>query len=243
MAEQDRGSDDPQLAAIARHALHDEELIAAFAAGDIDDKADAERARALVERCTTCKAIHADLGSLRAAIRASGSAEQRAATQPAPRDFRLSVEDATRLRPGTPIGRIAVRFGWRRRLGMSIASFGRPVGAAMATLGVVGLLIGTLTLGGPLPVAMSGNGQPSAPGAGVDQSVSVPESTLSRTSYGPSATGKRDLSGGQPESERDSGSPGPLVLFGGSIAFVVLGLTLLLAARRSGRGLALPPGN
>ena len=50
MAEQDRGSDDPQLAAIARHALHDEELIVAFAAGDVEDRADAERARALVER-------------------------------------------------------------------------------------------------------------------------------------------------------------------------------------------------
>jgi len=51
VAEQDRGSDDPRLAAVARHALHDEELVAAFAANDVDDPADVERARSFVDRC------------------------------------------------------------------------------------------------------------------------------------------------------------------------------------------------
>ena len=78
MAEQDRGSDDPRLAAAARHALHDEELVAAFAGDDVGDAADAERARSFVDRCAMCRELHDDLRQIRSAVQASGTAAQRA---------------------------------------------------------------------------------------------------------------------------------------------------------------------
>jgi len=233
VAEQDRGSDDPQLAAIARHALHDEELIAAYAAEDIEDQAESARARALVERCEPCRDLHRDLSAIRAATRASGTAAQRASTLTAPRDFRLTAEDAARLRPGTPIGRIAVRLGWRARVGLGVAAFGRPVGAALATFGVVGLLIGSLTLGGtPLASMMGAAGASPAPGN--DQTGTTPESTTFRVSLDPEATSKDEIV--PPANQGTSGngaSGGSLALFAGSAALLVLGAGLILAARRT----------
>jgi hypothetical protein len=135
------GTEDPALAIAARHALHDEELIAAFATdGDAVDGA--ERARSFVERCVACRDLHADLVTIGGMLRAVEMAEAAAANQPAPRDFRLSIETANRLRPGS----VALRF--RDRLVAAVASWGRPVGMSMASLGVVGLLVGTLTMGG-----------------------------------------------------------------------------------------------
>ena len=135
------GHEDPALAIAARHALHDEELIAEFAT-DGDAVEDAERARSLIERCVACRDLHADLVAIGGMLRAVEKAEAVAATQPAPRDFRLSIETANRLRPGSAVLRL------RDRLPAAIASLSRPVGMSMASLGVVGLLLGTLTLGG-----------------------------------------------------------------------------------------------
>ena len=233
MADLESGSDDATLAAIARHALHDEELVAAFAAGDIDDAADEARARTFIERCATCRDLHRDLIGIRAAIRASGTAEQRAATMTAPRDFRLSVGDAARLRPGTPIERIATKLGFRARLGLGIATFGRPVGAAMATFGLVGLLVGSVTLnGGLLFVAGSAGAPASAPG--IDQTGPAPEATADLSAFGPLAT-SLDGKGGVETANRDllAGQSLSVVLLGGSAALLVLGLALIVAARRS----------
>jgi hypothetical protein len=243
VADQERGSDDPQLSAAARHALHDEELIAAFAGGDVDDTSESERARSLVERCAMCRDLHADLTQIQAAIRASGTAEQRAATPAPPRDYRLTAEDAVRLRPGTTIGRVARRLGWRSRLAVGIAAFGRPVGAAMATFGIVGILVGSLTLGGsPLAMMTAGAGSTAAPG--VDQQESAPGASDTRTSYGPFVTGKEEQPGDPgTEGTRDAGASGSAILIGGSVAFVVLGLGLVLAARRSGQSITVPRGN
>ena len=242
MADDDRASDDPRLAEIARHALHDEELIAAFAAGDVEDRADAERARALVERCSTCRELHDDLAALRSAIQASGTAAQRAATISAPRDFRLGAEDAARLRPGSPVARLAVRLGWRARIGNGIAAFGRPIGAAMATFGVVGLLVGSLTLGGNELALMRGAAGASAL-PGVDQNVSAPESTRDRLSYLPEATLKDVYAqGGQPTEAESGRGGGSLILLGGSLGLLVLGFGLILASRRSA-AISAPGGN
>ena len=135
------GPVDPALAIAARHALHDEELIAAYATdgGAVDD---AERARSFIERCVACRDLHADLVAIGGFLRAIEKAEAVAATQPAPRDFRLSIETANQLRPGSVVLRS------RDRLAAAIASFSRPVGLSMASLGIVGLLLGTLTMGG-----------------------------------------------------------------------------------------------
>ena len=239
MAEQDRGSDDPQLAEIARHALHDEELIAALTADDLDDAADADRARALVERCGTCRDLHADLVAIRSAIRASGTAAQRATTMAAPRDFRLTADDAARLRPDSPVARLAVGLGWRARLSHGVAAVGSPLGAAMTALGVVGLLVGSLALGGVPPASMSGGaaGAPSGPGT----DTSGAEATASRASYLPAETPKSGTSGTTETGDGARGSTAAIVIVG-SIAFVLLGIGLILAARRTARP-ASPSGN
>jgi len=134
------GSEDPALAIAARHALHDEELVVAFAS-DGDDAEDAARARTLIERCQACRDLHDDVVAIGAALRSVPQAQAAAAIQ-RPRDYRLSVATANQLRPGSVVLRL------RDRIREAIASFGRPVGMSLASLGVVGLLLGTLTLGG-----------------------------------------------------------------------------------------------
>jgi hypothetical protein len=229
------GHDEAELAAIARHALHDEELVAAYAAGDVEDAADQERARSLVERCATCGDIHRDVALIRTATRASGSAAERAATTSAPRDFRLTAEDAAGLRPGSPIARVARRLGWRARLDLGIAAFGRPVGAALATFGVVGVLVGSLTLGGgpgSLFSAQSAGSPTSAPGAEAPGPAAT--QIVDRTNYGPEPTDQDTKNPVPVSGGRDSGSQGiaRVALLGGSIALVVIGIALFLAARR-----------
>jgi hypothetical protein len=243
VAEQERGSDDPQLAAIARHALHDEELIAAFAAGDIENAGDAEKGRALVERCAFCRDLHQDLTAISSAIRASGTAAQRAQTRAAPRDFRLTAQDAARLRPGSPIARVAPRLGWRARLGLGVAALGRPAGAALATFGIVGLLIGSLTLGGsPLGSTIGAAGASAAPG--IDSLGSPPESTADGYSYGPLSSAKNSGAEGGPPAARDGGgAAGSLILFGGSLALLAVGIALILASRRTLGSISTPRGN
>jgi hypothetical protein len=88
--------DDPRLVAAARHALHDEELVAAYAVdGDAAD--DPTRAKALIERCQTCRELHADMVAIGAVFKAAGTAEAVGAARPAPRDYRLTATEAVRL--------------------------------------------------------------------------------------------------------------------------------------------------
>jgi hypothetical protein len=243
VAEQDRGTEDPRLAAIARHALHDEELIAAFAAGDVDDPADAARAQSFVERCATCRDLHRDLQAIAEAIRASGSAAERSRTLSAPRDFRLTAEDAARLRPSAPAARITVRLGWRSRVSRAIAAFGRPAGAAMATLGVVGVLIGSLTLGGVPLASVGGAAAPPSTSAAVDQGGPLPEATASRGSSRPFETLTGGAAGPGAPASSGSGPGGPVLVFGGSIVLLVMGIGLILAARRDIGSISTPRGN
>lgn len=243
MADEERGTDDARLAAIARHALHDEELIAAFAAGDLEDAVEAERARSIVDRCETCQAISRDVTDIRIATRASGTAEQRAATMTAPRDFRLTVEDAARLRPGSPVARLAVQLGFRARMGLGIAAFGRPVGAALATFGIAGLLLGSLTLGGSPLTALSGSGAAATSAPAIDQIGPAPEATGSRANFGPSSTGQDGKTETQPAGGRDATPSGSTLLLGGSLVLLIVGVGLFLAARRTIAPVSAPRGN
>ncbi len=239
MADLDLPSDDAALAAIARHALHDEELVVAAAAGDVDDPADVERARSLVERCATCRELRADVLSLRAAIRASGSAAERAATVAAPRDFRLTAADAARLRPGSPVRRVAARLGWRARVGVGVATFGRPLGAAMATFGIVGLLVGSLSLGGAPFAAMSGGDTAATAGPGVGQSgQEQPEATGDRMAAEPSSTGKDVVLAGGPTNRATDTAPDRSLVLAGSAVLLFAGITLVVAARRRAPGIS-----
>ena len=135
------------------HDGHDRYLIAAFATDDLTG-AELTDATALVARCQDCAALLADLRSI-----ASATAEL-----PVPartRDFRLSEEDARRLRPG----------GWRQVVGFLAGprlAFAKPLATALTTIGLAGLLLfsvsGFLSFGsaGAAPLSATGNGAPSA---------------------------------------------------------------------------------
>lgn len=101
------------------------DLIVALDAGDL---AGADRARAdvLVASCGGCAALAADLAAIRGTL----------VTLPAParrRDYRLTPEDAARLRPA----------GWRRAIDWLGAprSTVRPLATGLTALGIAGLLL------------------------------------------------------------------------------------------------------
>jgi len=100
-------------------------LIVALDAGDLAGP-DLARAEQLSASCDGCAALLADLAVIRDAMGALPVPARR-------RDYRLSAEDAARLRPSA----------WRRVLAWlsSPGSGIRPLATGLATLGVVGLLL------------------------------------------------------------------------------------------------------
>jgi hypothetical protein len=222
------GPDEAALAVVARHALHDEELVAALATGSLDDEAEIGRARSFIERCTACRSLHDDVAAIGAALKADARG-----TIPAPRDFRLSVEDAHKLGGPVSVG------GFVTSLRGAIASFGRPVGASMAAVGIVGLLVGSMSLGGGVAAG------PLAAGAGPTTASSTPAELQAESSpdrakatdltaaFGPGASS--DDTQGDSETPHDSASVGmnPLVLLlGGSVLLLLAGIGLLVLAIR-----------
>src|SRR3954452_1773069 len=123
------------------HHDHDLTLVAALAAGDAQGR-DHTRATELVTSCTECAVLRDDLVALTTELR----------TLPAPRrtrDFRLTADQAASLRP----------TGWRRLLGAFGGTgfrFAIPVGTAMATLGIAGLLLSAVP--SSLPAGTTGDG-------------------------------------------------------------------------------------
>jgi hypothetical protein len=114
-------------------------LVVALDAGDLE-MADLGRAETLVASCPGCAALRDDLAAIRDAL----------AVLPVParrRDFRLTEEDAIRLRPS----------GWRRLAGWLGApgTAVRPLATGLATLGIAGLLLtaGLSAFGGPAALA------------------------------------------------------------------------------------------
>jgi len=235
-------ADEAALSVVARHALHDEELIAAFATGGTETEADAARAQSFVDRCTACSELHADLIAIQAGVRTDARG-----TLGAPRDFRLSVNDARRLG-----GTLSTR-GLVERLRRSMGSFGRPVGASLATLGVVGLLVGAVALGSPAGLV------PQAEDAGAAAASSAPAATTQiaggnapgsqpqgseRADFGPLASTFDALQGEDQGAHREVAGPiasSSGLVFGGSIAALVIGLALLLLALRRPRDRVIPP--
>ena len=228
--------DDPVLIAAARHALHDEELVAAFAV-DGDAAEDAARAKALIERCATCRDLHADVVAIGSTIRAAGTAQAVGVVRQAPRDFRLTPMDAARLQPGNVFQRTVAR------LFAGAAMFGRPVGATLATFGLVGLLVGTLSLG-----QLQGGGAPTseslgaaAPASTFDTFGSQPGASLTvdRANHGPIPTGDRQKEPVPPAAaggtDSSLGSNTIPLLFAGSVLLLVLGVALLFTGFRHAR--------
>jgi hypothetical protein len=141
------------------HESHDLLVVAAFAADDASP-ADRERALTLVETCTDCAILAAD-------IRAIASATAVLPAPVRPRDFRLTEADAARIRP----------TGWRRAL-RSLAgprlAFTRPLAAGLTTLGLVGVIVTSVPMG-----MFSGatGGAASGPGADSGAAAQAPAAT------------------------------------------------------------------
>jgi hypothetical protein len=226
--------DDPRLSAAARHALHDEEVVAAFAV-DAELADDPARARALIERCMTCRDLHGDLVAIGSAMKAAGTAEAVAPARPAPRDFRLTATDAVRLRGGNALQRAAAR------LLDGLAAFGRPIGATLATFGIVGLLVGTATLGSLGGAAATGAEATGAPAAAPTNDLAAGNPpgatpTIDRLSAGPKATDAREEFT-TADMDAGLGSSAAPWLFAGSVTLVAVGLAVLLIGARQRRHL------
>ncbi len=254
MADEDEPIDEQQpdqaaLAVVARHALHDEELIAAFAGGDLNAGEEADRARALTERCPACRDLHQDVQLIDRLIRAAETAAEYGARVKAPRDFRLTVDDALRSGGPAPVRGVAVggipQPGILERIRTGLAGVARPLGASMATLGVVGLLVGSMTVGGgALPGAVDNGAAAGPSSAGELNSGGGPRATGSTTSVSSGSTDapepRTDDPGRPAATDRDSKSFGSTsspatVLQAGSFALLVAGLALLVIGLR-GRG-------
>jgi len=149
----------------ANHARHDLELVAAYAAGEATG-ADLQRAERLLDACDLCVGVARELRAITFALQELPSAGSMTDLPAAPRDFRLTLEQAATLRPASIVGPIAPVVRWTDRLFAGIAAFGRPVGASLAALGIVGLLVGAGTLGG-FGAGASATSAPAAPQAAV----------------------------------------------------------------------------
>ncbi|MEO8273983.1 MAG: hypothetical protein ABI620_07945 [Chloroflexota bacterium] len=234
MADDRTAPDEAALAVVARHALHDEELVAALAADGLDDEAEIARARSFVARCTACRALHDDIVAIGAVL----TMEARG-TVAAPRDFRLTLEDARRLGGPVPVG------GFLATLRRSIASFGRPLGASMAALGIVGLLVGSVSLGGgtaagPLAIGSAGalatdaaaTGAPAEIQAGLD-GTDDPNATGRAAAAIPGASAPAtEFSSEEPGDSATAGVNPALWLLAASTLLLVAGVAFLVVAIR-----------
>lgn len=131
-----------------QHAQHDPLLVVSLAAGDLTG-AERDLATSLVTDCGECATLQDDLLAIARATAALPTAVR-------PRDFQLTPDQASRLRP----------LGWRRfaaafaspRLAMT-----RQLGIGLTTLGLAGLLVSALPT---VNLGMGGAASaPSAPAA------------------------------------------------------------------------------
>ncbi|HEY7969698.1 MAG TPA: hypothetical protein VID95_06840 [Candidatus Limnocylindrales bacterium] len=145
------------------HDRHDLMLVAALAAGDLAGT-DRDQAIAQTDSCAECSALHDDLVAIAQATR----------SVPPPirgtgRDFRLTPGQAASLHPS----------GWRRfvRSG-GRGAFTRPLGVALATFGIAGILIGTLSLGFTAGSSASAPQPAAAGGATTDRNAVVGDGSV-----------------------------------------------------------------
>lgn len=162
----------------AAHAAHDLVLIAALADRETSEALRPEEllvARAQLDDCLDCAAAHRDLLDLMAGMRASVAPSR-------PRDFRLTADDAARLQPR------GIR-GFLRTIGSARDGLSRPLAIGLTTLGLVGVLVGSvpgaMSLGGatgasPTTAEQDGAAAPSeaamAPAAG--GASAAPDATM-----------------------------------------------------------------
>lgn len=129
------------------HASHDRQLVVAFASGDLPTEELAD-ARALVARCRRCAALVTDVETIARAVR------EDAWTPPRPRDFRITADDALRLRGGL-LSRLA------RRVTGPGQRILQPLAGAAVAIGLV-LMVATTVM----PSVFMASGAAPAPVAG-----------------------------------------------------------------------------
>lgn len=219
------------------HADHDVTLIASHAAGDLVDSERA-RAQALLETCASCADVERDLVAI---ARATRALPKRAA---APRDFRLTPEQAAHLRRGNWLRAVLAPFGAAR-------SATRPLAAAFTSLGLVGLLVVTIlpglggsaaSMGAPRDQAITGAGASAAPAGPASGPGAAPGPNETAAAPDNAYGGKEGVSASSvPEAEiaddagRDA-APAPVNLpLVGSLVLLAIGLGMFglrFASRR-----------
>lgn len=187
-----------------QHAQHDPDVIAGLAAGGAT-AIERTRGQALLDSCVDCRALHDDLVAIAAATRSLPAAR-------APRDFRITAEQAARLR----------RTSWLTRLLGPFASAGsaaRPLAAAFTTLGLVGIFVasalpgmlgGAASMAAPESQTGAGAGAP-AGAAGSQAPGTVAGPTLVSTVPGDAGYGAKDNTASQAPAAGRSSAPVPAV--------------------------------
>ena len=228
-------ADEAALAVVARHALHDEELVAALAARALDGEDEADertRARSFVDRCPACRALHDDVAAIGSSLRADA-----AFTAAAPRDFRLTVDDAHRL-GGTVVTRRVARAVRAMFLGIA-----RPIGASLAALGLVGVLVGSAVLGSAGLAQRTSTDNGATTGglpAALASAAAAPAPTDQEMAVNPEAPKASSADGDAPDtmSGRDAVAPSAAswILVISALAVIAGVVVFLIGARASRRG-------
>lgn len=199
----------------AEHPSHDLHLIAAAADREADD-ATRVAAQRQIAACDDCAALFADLRAISFGL---GTLPR---SLPVTRDFRISPEQAAKLRPA----------GWRRLLdGFSRTPSLRPFASALTTLGVAGLLLAVAlpnagialfggqaggaaplsadlrTSGAPEAAASQGAQAPGADSGGKFTGGPVPASSPAAVVGGPLPTDARNSTGGGSAAGGSSAGP------------------------------------
>lgn len=236
MTGQPRPAPDPPARILPRppldHGAHDPHLTASLLDPDLPAEVRV-LAEAQVASCRACAELLADL-------RAIAAATAELPVPPRRRDFRLTAEDAARLRP-RGLRRLVAALAAPRLAAL------RPLGAAMATLGLAGLLLtGTPALSSVLgPSGVGVERDRAAPAAGPEQQLLGGEGSSGATML-PSLGGEPKVEaqgGGDAASRAVGGRPGvPITVLFGIVGLVGTGLLVVrLGAERAVRRRA-PPG-
>ena len=183
------------------HEAHDPVLIASLA----DDSLTASERTAAMELAATCPECAELLADLRSIMAATAALPIPART----RDFRLTEEDARRLRPG----------GWRRLVGFLAGprlAFTHPLAAGLTTIGLAGLLL--FSLQGFAGFGSSASAPLSKTGGPVPQAASASQASSQVTGQPPRAapaassqpsSASAEFSKNSPSAAPSAGSPGP----------------------------------
>lgn len=210
------------------HAAHDLELVARAATGDLA-ATEVRVARDRLATCPDCAALADDLRAIVAATRDLPRAADRAAAgRVAPRDFRIGPADAARLR--------RPRLAELARPGRWFRGVPRAFGGALATLGLVGLLV---TAGWPALGGLAG-----AAGTPASQQLGAPkEDVATLPPFGPLATdaaialmsGDPDRTAQPVREETPPALPPQATAVIVSIAAIALGLAIFVSGRHGRR--------